>query len=477
MIKLTTIVPVHDGKYIDECLNSMLKELKEKPELSNIFDIVVVSNGCDEGTLKKLTEYESKNNNIKLVVSEHRGASHARNLGLLAATGEYVTFTDCDDRMCENFFSDCVKYFDSSADLYIFGIKRFEGDIIKYWQVEEKKYNSNSEFADEYIVNRHLLIYSNTNKFYKLNIIKKHNMLFDEKVEFGEDRLFNFQYLRYCSLIVTSPIYKIDYVKRSEVSLSTMAHKHYFDIALKIHKEKIKCFLDLSKNASEDDKKSFVAYDIGHEFEKAIERISYNKEEEIESVAGMNKFIFDDEDVIQDDLGILLVLGSSNCGYRAEKALEIGKNKPYIKYIVSGGNEQKSGNITEADFMAKVLLSAGISKEKIYIEKDAKNTLQNLAMSKGILDKILSEEKERRRIGIITAGFHIKRTKIVSRQVFDDKEYKLSYFAAYTERTSPDKWYTIEEGKNIILTELRKRVIYNFDDYLRFVYNKGTSKK
>lgn len=229
--------------------------------------------------------------------------------------------------------------------------------------------------------------------------------------------------------------------------------------------------MDLSKNVSEDDKKSFVAYDIGHEFEKAIARIEYNKVEEVESVAGMNRFIFEDEDVVKDNIGILLVLGSSNCGYRVEKALELGKNKPYIKYIVSGGNRHKSGDILEADFMANVLLAAGINKENIYIEKDAKNTLQNLTISKDIIDKILSEEKEHKRIGIITAGFHIKRTKIVSKQVFDEKKYDLSYIAAYTERTSPDKWYKIEEGRNIIISELKKRVIYNFDDYIKFVYD------
>ena len=471
MIKLTTIVPVYDGQYIDECLNSMLKELHEKPELSKIFNIVVVSDGCDEDTLNKLVDYESRNECIKLVKSEHRGASHARNLGLMAATGEYVTFLDCDDRMCGNFFSDCKKYFESNADLYIFGIKRFEGDVIKYWQVEEKKYNSNSEFADEYIVNRHLLVYSNTNKLYKSSIIKEHNMLFDEAIEFGEDRLFNFKYLRYCNQIITSPIYKIDYVKRSEISLSTKPHKHYFDIAIKIHKEKIKCFLDLSKNVSEDDKKSFVAYDIGHEFEKAIARIEYNKEEEIESVAGMNHFIFENDDTIKEDLGVLIVLGSNNCGYRVEKALEIGKSKPYMKYLVSGGNAHKSGNITEADFMANVLSDLGISKENIYIEKNAKTTIENIIMSKDIIDKILSKEQTHRGIGIITAGFHIKRTKIVSRQVLSEKKYDLSFFSAYTERTSPDNWYKIEEGKNIILTELKKRVTYNFEDYLRFVYD------
>ena len=471
MSKLTTIVPVYDGKYIDECLNSMLLELNNNIQFAELFDIVVVSDGCSDKILDKLKNYETKYDNIKLVQSEHRGPSHARNLGILAAKGEYVTFLDSDDRMCPNFFNDCIKYFENNADLYIFGIKRFEDGDIKYWQVNDKIYNSNNEFADEYILNRHLLVYSNTNKFYKLDLIKKYNLLFDETIEFGEDRLFNFDYIRHCQKIVTSNIYKIEYIKRSEVSLSTKTHKNYFDMAIKMHKEKIKCFLDLANNVTENDKKEFVAYDICNEFIKTISRLSYSDEEKIESVSGMNKFIFDEDDRINDNLGILLVLGSSNCGYRVEKALEISKNKTNIKFIVSGGNLHKSGNITEADFMSEFLLKNGIDRQNIYVEKNSLNTIENLIISKSIIDDVLKYSNKNISIGIITAGFHIKRTKVLASQVFDNKKYNISFFSAYTERTSPDNWYKTEESRNIIISELKKIVIYNFDDYIGFVYD------
>lgn len=469
MTKLTTIVPVYDGEYIDECLNSMLSTFDSNPELSKVFDIVIVSDGSDDNTLKKLTYYESKYNNVKLIKSVHVGASHARNLGLMAAEGEYLTFLDCDDRMCENFFSDCFKYFEKNADLYIFGIKRFEDNNILYWKVNDKEYNSNGAFADDYIVNRHLLIYSNTNKFYKTSIIKANNLKFDENIEFGEDRLFNFLYLRYCKNIITSSIYKIDYVKRKDASMSTKYQKNYFEVVLKLHREKMKCFLDLSRNATETEKKEFVAYDIGQEFERAIARFDNNKEEVKETVPLMNEFIFDDEDPIKDNLGVLFVLGSNNCGYRIEKALEIGKNIPYIKYVVSGGNIYKSGDITEAEFMAKFLLQNGISRESIFIDNSSKNTIENLLHSKKIIDSIINENNKHNGIGIITAGFHIKRAKIVSKQAFGN-EYNISYFPAYTERTSPNNWYNIPEGKKFILDELKKIVIYNFEDYLKFVY-------
>lgn len=471
MFKLTTIVPVYDGEFIDECLQSMTVEFDKKPELSKFFDIVIVSDGCDKNILDKLSSYESKYKNISLVKSEHRGASHARNLGIKNASGEYITFLDSDDRMCSNFFSDCLSSFEKDADLYIFGIKRFEDDIIKYWQVNDKIYNSNNKFADEYIVNRHLLVYSNTNKFYKAEIIRKHNLCFDENIEFGEDRLFNFDYLRLCNTIITSSIYKIDYVKRKDESLSTKYQKDYFNIAVKIHKEKIKVFLDLSKKASEEEKKDFTAYDIGHEFEKAINRFDYNDKEINESVPCMNKFIFEDCDDKTNDIGIFLILGSNNCEYRVEKAYELAKDKPFIKFIVSGGNEHKSGNISEADFMAKYLIDKGVASENIFIEKDSINTIQNLSKSKEIIDNLLNSKIDHKGIGIVTAGFHVKRTKKLSDQIFNSEAYNVHLFPAYTERTAPDSWYKTKEGTDIILNELKKIVIYNFDEYMRFVYN------
>ena len=57
----------------------------------------------------------------------------------------------------------------------------------------------------------------------------------------------------------------------------------------------------------------------------------------------------------------MLVLGSNNCEYRIQHALEIGKFYPGIRYIVSGGNPYISGIGTEAEFMADYLKKNGIN--------------------------------------------------------------------------------------------------------------------
>ena len=42
-------------------------------------------------------------------------------------------------------------------------------------------------------------------------------------------------------------------------------------------------------------------------------------------------------DAVPAAVDLLMVLGSRNCGYKIEKALETGRRNPGARYIVSGG--------------------------------------------------------------------------------------------------------------------------------------------
>ena len=189
---------------------------------------------------------------------DNKGAGAARNYGLKSARGEYASFIDADDRLSKGFLKVCNELLEKKKDLYIFGIKRIEDEKIERWSVADKEYDRVHEYADEYIKHGHLLIYSNCNKLYKTKIVRDNNIQFDGDIHFGEDRLFNYEYLRCCNNILTSSQIKHDYIKRNSISQSTRHYDKYFDIALRLHKEKMKCFLELSKNVSDDETKIFV---------------------------------------------------------------------------------------------------------------------------------------------------------------------------------------------------------------------------
>lgn len=118
---LSIIIPTYNcKKYIDECLISVLNKLPQNAE------VIIVDDGSQDGTGELLSAYEHRHDIIKALYSRHGGASHARNLGLDKAQGEFVMFLDCDDCLREGFWEESLPLLSTNADLFIFGIERIE---------------------------------------------------------------------------------------------------------------------------------------------------------------------------------------------------------------------------------------------------------------------------------------------------------------------------------------------------------------
>lgn len=181
---------------------------------------------------------------------------------------------DCDDMMQEDFLKKSLKLTDTNYDLYIFGIERFpiDGDS-EVWGVEDCIYESIHTFADDFIRGTNLMTYSNCNKFYKKSIIDSVNLRFRQDLEFGEDRLFNFDYFKLIKgKILTSSLLQIKYLQRSEVSMSTRHFPDYYETVMMLHKAKVDCFTSLSLNTTKEEKESFIQKDFEKEKKGALER-------------------------------------------------------------------------------------------------------------------------------------------------------------------------------------------------------------
>ena len=468
--KLSIIIPIYkEEDYIDECINSVLDEINLSNTPNDQYEVIVVSDGASDLAISKILKYEKKFINFRLIKNTHKGAGVARNLGINAANGEYVSFIDADDRMSCGFLKICNDLLVKNKDLYIFGLKRIEGEKIEYWTVEDKEYDSIHDFADEYIKKGNLLVYSNCNKLYKTKIIKDNNIKFNEVLSFGEDRLFNFDYLKCINTIITSKTIKHDYIKRREFSQSNKHYDNYFSIALKLHKERTKCFLSLKKNVTDEELKDFASRNLIAEIDSTINRFKIHKEEEKENLELINNIFFVNDDKMNDDIKVFLILGSNNCYYKVDRALELSKDRPYMKFIVTGGNIHKSGNVTEAEFMAKYLLDRGINKDNIYIENKAKNTAENFKYSAEIINKIINEENKEIKIGVVTSDVHMKRTKYISEEFISEFYNDLYFFNALGPNVNKNNWSSTEFGKDFLFTEIKKIINYEFGKYLDFI--------
>lgn len=89
---ISVIVPAYNAeKYLDRCLNSILKQTYKNLE------IILVNDGSTDKTLKICKQYEKQDSRIKIINKKNEGVSIARNRGLEIARGKYIYFADADD--------------------------------------------------------------------------------------------------------------------------------------------------------------------------------------------------------------------------------------------------------------------------------------------------------------------------------------------------------------------------------------------
>lgn len=85
------IATYNDAKYLTTAIESVLGQ-KYEP----LVECIVIDDGSKDETNELVNQW-TDNPNFKYIRIEHKGLSHARNIGIEAARGEYVAFLDADD--------------------------------------------------------------------------------------------------------------------------------------------------------------------------------------------------------------------------------------------------------------------------------------------------------------------------------------------------------------------------------------------
>ena len=89
---ISVIVPVYNvEKYVGKCIESILKQTYTD------FELILVNDGSTDHSYDICCEYKKKDSRIKIINKKNGGLSDARNVGIDASLGEYITFIDSDD--------------------------------------------------------------------------------------------------------------------------------------------------------------------------------------------------------------------------------------------------------------------------------------------------------------------------------------------------------------------------------------------
>ena len=110
---ISVIVPVYNvADYLEYSLNSIQQQSYQELE------IILVDDGSTDDSSSICKKYLDQDLRFKYIYQENAGLSAARNTGITAASGEYITFVDSDD------------WLDTSAiEILYRNLKKYDADI------------------------------------------------------------------------------------------------------------------------------------------------------------------------------------------------------------------------------------------------------------------------------------------------------------------------------------------------------------
>ena len=128
-MKLSIVIPVYNTRdYLPACLDSVLDPAADDCE------IIVVNDGSTDDSGRIAREYAARfPERIRVITTENGGLGAARNVGLEAASGEFVFFLDSDDRLAEGALPEMLDSLTPERDIVLFDFLSVdtEGNVLE----------------------------------------------------------------------------------------------------------------------------------------------------------------------------------------------------------------------------------------------------------------------------------------------------------------------------------------------------------
>lgn len=178
---LSVILPIYNQeRYLAKCLDSIINQK------FNDIEIICVNDGSTDSSLSILEEYSKRDPRIIIVDKPNGGVATARNTGLDAARGKYLTFVDPDDYV--------------HPDIYVKTVPHMEGyDLVQFNAYDDNpggmiSWDLPGEGPTELTYEINTLIRPSVwNKIFRTSVIREHNLRFPDGLN-NEDCMFSHAY-------------------------------------------------------------------------------------------------------------------------------------------------------------------------------------------------------------------------------------------------------------------------------------------
>ncbi|MCM2138013.1 glycosyltransferase family 2 protein [Vagococcus fluvialis] len=191
---ISVIIPMYNAeKSIIKTLNSLKKQINQN------FEIIIIDDGSTDNSLNLVSIYDEQNKDmrIKMISQKNSGPSKARNTGIKNCTSKYVMFVDSDDLVYPDFIGKMLNEIENnSCQLVTCGINKTFKQKNHLLYMDNLKIDGQKNIARKIDEMQKTQIFNYVwNKIYHVEIIRKNDVFFDDKMSMGEDFLFNLEYI------------------------------------------------------------------------------------------------------------------------------------------------------------------------------------------------------------------------------------------------------------------------------------------
>ncbi|WP_368657363.1 glycosyltransferase [Metabacillus halosaccharovorans] len=274
--KISIIVPIYNvEEYLVNCINLILKCTIQD------FELILVNDGSPDKCGEICEQVSKKYNSIRVVHKKNGGLSSARNAGLEIATGKYILFIDPDDEFNQDYIKKLYNFAEeNNCDAVVSGYKTVPNNNIMIPNFSKNNIMNGRDFvlSSKNIHSKNDLCFV-WRYIYKLSTIKKKNIRFNEKVFYGEDVIFNLEYLLESERVAAISDILYHYRVNNPNSLMRIAYKPKLEGSL-VNQYNIRKDLSLKHNLLEDShfRRDMANYYIEHIYHLMISNLKNSED-------------------------------------------------------------------------------------------------------------------------------------------------------------------------------------------------------
>lgn len=231
---ISIIVPIYKvEKWLHRCLDSILNQPFSE------FELILVNDGSPDSCGQICDEYALKDKRIKVIHKANSGTSSARNAGIEAASGQYISFVDPDDTIKTTFFTTLYHTAaNNNCDVIISGFNKSpsQEEVSPRYKLHTVM-NGKELILSSPKVNTKLDLCFVWRNLFRLSFIKEHVISFNEDIHFGEDTLFNLDAILASERVyaISDPLY--NYTINNPNSAMNTLHKPKLEQSLSMQYE------------------------------------------------------------------------------------------------------------------------------------------------------------------------------------------------------------------------------------------------